>query len=136
MYTTTHARVEGGQQLLKMTMDNSNLVETKTDEPSKVEPRVQVESPRQAEEKPEDRSRKACPFTECRIWHGLPGTLEVVYVQVKLLLDWEALALITQDVGMGTISGNIVGEQEVQANEHAQTPKELPQNERQRGTLN
>ena len=41
-----NVRVEGGQQLLKMTMDNSNLVETKTDEPSKVESRVQVESPR------------------------------------------------------------------------------------------
>ena len=26
-----NVRVEGGQQLLKMTMDNSNLVETKTD---------------------------------------------------------------------------------------------------------
>jgi len=98
-------------------------VETKTDEPSKVEPRVQVEAPRHAEEKPEDRFRKACPFTECRIWHGLPGTLEVVYVQVNLLLDWEALALITQDVGMGSIISNTAGEQDVQANEHAQTPK-------------
>ena len=123
-------RVEGGKQLLKMAMDNGNLVETKTDEPSKVEPRVQVESPRHAEEKPEDKFRKACPFTECRIWHGLPGILlEVVCVQVKRLLDWEALALITQDVGLGSINGNTVREQAVQTNEHAQTRNSLRMND-------
>jgi hypothetical protein len=55
-------RVEGGQQLLRMAMDNGHFLETKTDEPSKVEPKVQ-ELPQHAEEKPEDRSRKACPFT-------------------------------------------------------------------------
>jgi hypothetical protein len=119
-------RVEGGQQLLKMAMDNGNFLETITDEPSKAEPRVQVEPPQHAEEKPEDRSQMACAFTECRIWHGPPGALEVVYVQVKRLLDWEALVLITQNSGRGSINGNIVGEQEVQTNEHAQTPKGTP----------
>jgi hypothetical protein len=58
-----------------------------------------------------------------------------VYVQVKRLLDWEALALITQDSGRGSINGNTAGEQEVQTTNHAQTPKGLPQKERQRGTL-
>jgi hypothetical protein len=50
------------QQLLKMAMDNGNFLETITDELSKAETRVQVEPPQHAEEKPEDRSRKACPF--------------------------------------------------------------------------
>jgi hypothetical protein len=73
------ARVsKGAQQLLKMAMDNGNILITETDEPSKVEPRVQVEPSRQDEEKSEDRVRKASPFSECRIWHGPPGTLEVV----------------------------------------------------------
>ena len=81
------------------------------------------------------RFRKACPFTEYKIWHGPPGTFEVVYVQVKQLLDWKALELITQDSRMGSIYGNAGGEQEVQTNEHAQTPEDPPQNERQRGPL-
>jgi len=126
-------KVEGVQQLHKMDIDNGNIFETETDEPSKVEParsrrvlagaacdagrccnstrscrvlagdacdagrfctstrsrrvlagaRVQVDPSRQAEEKSEDRVRKACPFTECRIRHGPPGTLEVVYAQVN-----------------------------------------------------
>jgi hypothetical protein len=103
-------KVEGVQQLLKMAMDNGNILIPETDEPSKVEPRVQVEPSRQAEERSEDRVRKACPFTECRILHGPPGTLEVVYAQVKRLLDWEALPLITQDLRMSPINGNAVGE--------------------------
>ena len=67
-------KVEGVQQLLKMAMDNGNILETETDEPSKVGPGVQVEPSREAEEKSEDRVRKTCPFTECRIWYGPPGT--------------------------------------------------------------
>jgi hypothetical protein len=105
-------RIEGGQQLKKG-----------------------QQLPQHAEEKPEDRSRKACPFTECKTWHGLPGVLEVVYFQVKRLLDWEALALITQVSGRGSINGNTAGEQEVQTTKHAQTLKGLQQKERQRGTL-
>ena len=58
-------KVEGVQQLLKMAMDNGNILIPETDEPSKVEPRVQVEPPRNAEEKQEHRSRKSCLFTEC-----------------------------------------------------------------------
>jgi hypothetical protein len=41
------------QQLLKTAMDNGNMLETKTDEPSKVEPKAQVEPSRQSEDKSE-----------------------------------------------------------------------------------
>jgi hypothetical protein len=113
-------RVEGGQQLSSIAMHNGNLSETQLDESSRVEPKAQ-KRPQHVQEKPEGNPRKACPFTEFQTWHGLPGVLEVVYFQVKRPLDWEALALITQDSGRGSINGNTVGEQAVQMNEHAQT---------------
>jgi hypothetical protein len=77
-----------------MAMDNGNFLETTTDQSFRVEPKAQ-EFPQHAQEKPEDRPRKACLFTESKTWHCLPGVLEVVYVQVNLSLDWEAPALIT-----------------------------------------
>jgi hypothetical protein len=100
-----------------MAMDNGNFVETKLDESFRVEPKAQ-ERPQHAREKPEGNPRKDCPFTEFETWHGLPGVLEVVYVQVKLPHDWEALALITQDLGRGSINGNTAGEPGVQTTEY------------------
>jgi hypothetical protein len=127
-------RVEGGQQLLTLAMDNGNFLETKTDESFRVEPKAQ-ELPQHAQEKPEDKPRKACPFTESKTWHGLPGVLEAVYVQVNRPLDWEALALITQDSGRGSINGNTAGEPGVQMTEYALNPKGLPPKERPPGTM-
>jgi hypothetical protein len=69
-----------------------------------------------------DLGRPARSHSECKTWHDLPGLLEVVYVQVKRPLDWEALALTTQDSGRGSINGNNAGEPEVQTTEHAQNP--------------
>jgi hypothetical protein len=36
------------------------------------------------------------------------GDLEIMYVQVQLLLEWEALAFIAQDSGAGSQEGNDV----------------------------
>jgi hypothetical protein len=45
----------------------------------------------------ENKDQETWPFTECKTWHDSSGTLGVVYVQVKRILDWETLALLTQD---------------------------------------
>jgi hypothetical protein len=45
----------------------------------------------------ENKDQETWPFTECKTWHYSSGTLGVVYVQVKRILDWETLALLTQD---------------------------------------
>ena len=127
-------RVEGGQQLLSIAMHNGNLLETKLDESFRVEPKAQ-ERPQHAQETSEGKPRTACPFTESKTWHGLPGALEVVYVQVKRPLDWEALALITQDSGGGSINSDTAGEPGVQMTECPQTPQGLPPRERPRGTM-
>jgi hypothetical protein len=127
-------RVEGGHQLLTMAMDNGNFVETKLDESFRVEPKAQ-ERPQHVQEKPEGNPRKACPFKEFKTWHGLPGILEVVYVQVKRPLDWEALALITQDPGRGSINANTAGEPGVQTTDYTQNPQGLPPKERPPGTM-
>jgi hypothetical protein len=127
-------RVEGGQQLLTLTMDNSDFAETKLDEPFRAEPTAQ-ECPQHAQEASEGKPRTACPFTDSNIWQGRPGALEVAYVQVKQLLDWEALALITQDSGGGSINSHPVREPEVLMTECTQHPQGLPPREQPRGTM-
>jgi hypothetical protein len=127
-------RVEGGQQLLTMAMDNGNFVETKLDESFRVEPKAQ-ERPQHVQDKQEGNPLKACPFAEFKTWYCLPGVLEVVYVQVKLPLDWEALALITQDPGRGSINGNTAGEPGVQMTKYTQNPQGLPLKEQPPGTI-
>jgi len=123
-------RVEGGQQLLTLTMDKGDFAETKLDEPLRAEPTAQ-ECPQHAQEASEGKPRTACPFTESNIWHGRPGALEVAYVQVKRLLDWEAL--ITQ--GGGSINSDPAREPEVLMTECTQHPQGLPPRERPRGTM-
>jgi hypothetical protein len=54
---------------------------------------------------------------------------------VKRPLDWEALALITQDSGGGSINSDTAGEPGVQMTECNQTPQGLPPRERPRGTM-
>ena len=115
-------------------MHNGNLSETQLDEPFRVEQRAQ-ERPQHARETSEGKPRTACPFTESKTWHGLPGALEVVYVQVTRPLDWEALALITRDSGGGSINSDTGGEPGVQMTECPQTPQGLPPRERPRGTM-
>jgi hypothetical protein len=118
-------RVEGEQQLFTMTMDNGNLSKTKLGESCRVEPKTQ-ERPQHAQEKIEGKPRKACPFTYFKTWHGLSGVLEVIYVQVKRPLDWEALALINQDLGRGSINDNTTEEPGAQTTECTQNPQGLP----------
>ena len=115
-------------------MHNGNLSETQLDESSRVEPKSQERS-QHAQETSEDKPRTACPFTESKTWHGLPGALEVVYVQVKQPLDWEALALITRDSGGGLLNSDTGGEPGAQMTECPQTPQGLPPRERPRGTM-
>ncbi len=127
-------RVEGGHQLLTMAMDNGNFVETKLDESFRVEPKDQEPS-QHVQEKQEGNPLKDCPFTESITWHRLPGVLGVVYVQVKLPLDWEALALITQDPGRGSINGNTAGETGAQTTKYTQNPQGIPPKEQPPGTI-
>jgi hypothetical protein len=101
-------KVEGAQRLLKIAMDNGSMVDTKINEPSRVEPIDQAESSRPDVEGSGNRIQKTHPFEKCKIWHGPPGTIEVVYAQVKRLLDWEALVLITRDLKMHSTTRKVI----------------------------
>jgi hypothetical protein len=89
-------KIKGEQRLLKIAMDNGSLVDTRLNEPSRMEPIAQTEFSRQDDEGLENRIQKTYPFAKGKIWHGPPGVIEVVVAQVKGHLDWEALALITK----------------------------------------
>ena len=103
-------KAEGGQRLFKLDMGTGNVLESTSDNPVKTEPRAQDETLHHEGEMQENKSQETWPFTECKTWHDSSGNLEVVYAQVKRLLDWEALPLITQDLRMSPINGNAVGE--------------------------
>jgi hypothetical protein len=103
-----YIKVEGAQRLLKIAMDNGSMVDTKINEPSRVEPIDEAESSRPDAEGSGNRIQKTHPFAKCKIWHGPPGTIEVVYTQVKRLLDWEALTLITRDLKMHSTTRKVI----------------------------
>jgi hypothetical protein len=48
---------------------------------------AETEVSRQGDKSLDKKIQKPYPFSKGKVWHGLPGTLEVVYAQVKGLLD-------------------------------------------------
>ena len=79
--------IKDKKRILKIAMDNGDWVDTKINEPSRKEPITETEASRQGDESLDKKTQKPCPFSKGKVWHRLPGTLEVVYAQVKGLLD-------------------------------------------------
>ena len=103
--------IKGEQQKLKIDMDNGERVDTNTNESSRREPIAETEASRQGDESLDKKTQKPCPFSKGKVWHRLPGTLEVVYAQVKGLLDWEELARITKSLNTSLTSRRIIMDQ-------------------------
>jgi len=105
--------IKGEQQKLKIAMDNGERVpvETNTNEPSRREPIAETEGSRQGNESLDMKTKKMYPFSKSKVWHGLPGNLEVVYAQVKELLHWEELARITKSLNTNLTSRKIIMDQ-------------------------
>jgi hypothetical protein len=82
--------------------------------PAEGEPTPRAETKQVAEEKHGGQCQNACPVTGYRIWESSRGDLEGMYAQVKRLLEWEALALIAQDSGVGSQEGNDVDMKDVE----------------------
>jgi hypothetical protein len=97
--------------MLKIAMDNGDWVDIKINESSRREPIAETEASRQGDKSLDKKIQKPYPFSKGKVCHGLPGTLEVVYVQVKGLLDWEALALITKSLNTSLTSRRIIMDQ-------------------------
>jgi hypothetical protein len=87
----------GGQRLFKKDMDTGNFLEPTSDELDQMQPRARDAMLHHEGATQENKDQETWPFTECKTWHDSSGTLGVVYVQVKRILDWETLALLTQD---------------------------------------
>jgi hypothetical protein len=92
-------------------MDNGERVDTNTIEPSRRKPIAETETSRQGDENWDAKTQKPSPFSNSKVWHGLPGTLEVVYAQVKGLLHWEELARITKSLNTSLTSRKIIMDQ-------------------------
>jgi hypothetical protein len=103
--------IKGGQRLLKIAMDNGNLVDTRLTEPSRMEPIAETEFSRQGDERVERRIQKAYPFAEGKTWHGPQDAIEVVNAQVKGLLDWETLAHITKSLSIHSTNRRVIMDQ-------------------------
>ena len=103
--------IKGEQQLLKIAMDNGDRVDTKITESTRREPIAETEISRQGDKRLDKKIQKPYPFPTGKVWHGLPGTLEVVYAQVKGLLDWEALALTTKCLCVHSTSKRVIMDQ-------------------------
>jgi hypothetical protein len=80
-----------------MDMDTGNFLEPTSDELVQMQPRARDAMLHHEGATQENKDQETWPFTECKTWHDSSGTLGVVYVQVKRILDWETLALLTQD---------------------------------------
>ncbi len=91
--------------------DFHERVETNTIEPSGRKPIAETETSRQGDENWDAKTQKPYPFSNSKVWHGLPGTLEVVYAQVKGLLHWEELARITRSLNTSLTSRKIIMDQ-------------------------
>jgi hypothetical protein len=103
--------IKGEQRLIKIAMDNGDRVDTKITEPSRTEPIAETEISRQGDKRLGKKIQKPYPFPTGKVWHGLSGTLEVVYAQVKGLLDWEALALTTKSLSIHSTSRRVIMDQ-------------------------
>jgi hypothetical protein len=103
--------IKGEQQKLKIDMDNGERVDTNTNESSRREPIAETEASRQGDESLDMKTQKLYPFSKSKVWHGLPGNLEVVYAQEKELLHWEELARITKSLNTNLTSRKIIMDQ-------------------------
>ena len=103
--------IKGEPRLLKIDIDNGNRVDTKMTEPSRREPIAETELSRQGDKRVDKKILKPYTFSTCKVWHGLPGTLEVVYAQVKGLLDWEALAITIKSLSVHSTSRRVIMDQ-------------------------
>ena len=103
--------IRSEQRLLKMAMDNGNLADTKLTEPSKMEPTAETEFSPQGDEKLEERVKNVYPFAKGKARHGPQDAIEVVYAQVNGLLDWEALARITQSLSIRSTHRRVIMDQ-------------------------
>ena len=70
--------IKGEQQRFEIAMDNGERVDTNTIEPSRRKPIAETETSRQGDENWDAKTQKPYPFSNSKVWHGLPGTLEVV----------------------------------------------------------
>ena len=89
-------RLKVGHRLFKLDVGTGNFLEPTSDELVQTKPRAQDETLHHEGATQENKVQETWPFTECKTWHDSSGTLGVVYEQVKRLLDWETLALLTQ----------------------------------------
>ena len=86
-------------------------MDTNTNEPSRRELIAETEASRQGDESLDMKTKKMYPFSKSKVWHGLPGNLEVVYAQVKDLLHWEELSRITKSLNTNLTSTKIMMDQ-------------------------
>ena len=100
--------IKGEQRILKIAMDKGDWVDTKINEPARREPIAETEDSRQGDKSLDKKIQKPYPFSKGKVWHGPPGTLEVVYAQVKGLLDWEALALTTKSLNTRSTNRRVI----------------------------
>jgi hypothetical protein len=103
--------IKGEQRILKIAMDKGDWVDTKINEPARREPIAETEDSRQGDKSLDKKIQKPYPFSEGKVWYGLPRTFEVVYAQVKGLLDWEALALTTKSLNTRSTSRRVIMDQ-------------------------
>jgi hypothetical protein len=108
---TICVEIQGEQRLLKIAMDNGNLVDTRLTESSKMEPTAETEFSPQGDERLEKRVQKPYPFAKGKTRHGPQDAIEVVYAQVNGLLDWEALARITQSLSICSTHRRVIMDQ-------------------------
>jgi hypothetical protein len=87
-------------------MGTGNSLEPTSDELVQPKSRAQDETLHHEGATQENKVQETWPFAECKTWHDSSGTLGVVYVQGKRLLDWEALALLTQESKDGQQRGS------------------------------
>jgi hypothetical protein len=91
-------------------LDHGTFSETKVDESIISESVLESKEIDECEDQHEGRLQENCPVTGFRIWDGRQGEVELVYLKVKKLLEWEQLALLT-----GT------SDAEIQADDAAET---------------
>ena len=86
---------EGNQRVCKISLDHGTFSETKANESSISESALKSKEIDECEDQHEGQLQENCPVTGFRIWDGRQGEVELVYLRVNKLLEWEQLALLT-----------------------------------------
>jgi hypothetical protein len=92
-------------------MDNGDLVVIGSAESSSMEPVTETGFSRPGDERLEKKTQKTYPFAKTKTWQGSHDAIEVVYAQVKGLLDWEALARITKSLIIHSTNRRVIIDQ-------------------------